>query len=216
MRSSDWSSDVCSSDLPDHPQGRCGVRRAVRRRPTSGGRRDGPQLVARRAQPRRLPLPDHGARAKEWHWPQALRGVRNSAAAQVSARDRPALRTVRPPPPRPRPGAVDALMDARASETSPAAPEFDLELRGKTRRSIGWTITRTLSDQLFSFTVFVVLAQLLTREEIGIFAMAYVFAEIGRIVATSGLSQLIARAERIEPKLVDTVFWTNQIGRAHV
>src|SRR3546814_4209538 len=100
-------------------------------------------------------------------------------------------------------------MDARASETSPAAPEFDLELRGKTRRSIGWTITRTLSDQLFSFTVFVVLAQLLTREEIGIFAMAYVFAEIGRIVATSGLSQLIARAERIEQKLVDTVFWTN-------
>src|SRR3546814_15750334 len=75
-----------------------------------------------------------------------------------------------------------------------AAPEFDLELRGKTRRSIGWTITRTLSDQLFSFTVFVVLAQLLTREEIGIFAMAYVFAEIGRIVATSGHSQPIGRA----------------------
>src|SRR3546814_3221707 len=88
---------------------------------------------------------DHGARSKEWHWPQALRGVRNSAAAQVSARDRPALRTVRPPPPRPRPGAVDALMDARARETSPAAPEFDLDLRGKTRRSIGWTIKRTLS-----------------------------------------------------------------------
>src|SRR3546814_13253493 len=39
--------------------------------------------------------------------------------------------------------------------------------------------------------------------------MAYVFAEIGRIVATSGLSQLIARAERIEPKLVATVFWTH-------
>src|SRR3546814_13456993 len=114
---------------------------------------------------------DHGARSKEWHWPQALRGVRNSAAAQVSARDRPALRTVRPPPPRPRPGAVDALMDARASETSPAAPEFDLELRGKTRRSIGWTITRTLSDQLFSFTFFVVLALLLPRQESGLFAM---------------------------------------------
>jgi O-antigen/teichoic acid export membrane protein len=95
------------------------------------------------------------------------------------------------------------------SDTPPAVPEFDPELRGKTRRSIGWTITRTLSDQLFSFAVFVVLAQLLSREEIGVFAMAYVFAEIGRIVATSGLTQLIARAERITPRFIDTVFWTN-------
>ncbi len=95
------------------------------------------------------------------------------------------------------------------SDTPPAVPEFDPELRGKTRRSIGWTITRTLSDQLFSFAVFVVLAQLLTREEIGVFAMAYVFAEVGRIIATSGLTQLIARAERITPRFIDTVFWTN-------
>lgn len=95
------------------------------------------------------------------------------------------------------------------SDTPPAVPEFDPVLRGKTRRSIGWTITRTLSDQLFSFAVFVVLAQLLSREEIGVFAMAYVFAEIGRIVATSGLTQLIARAERITPRFIDTVFWTN-------
>lgn len=97
-------------------------------------------------------------------------------------------------------------MDARTGET---APGFDRELRGKTRRSIGWTITRTLSDQFFSFAVFVVLAQLLSRDEIGIFAMAYVFAEVGRIVATSGLTQLIARAERITPRFVDTIFWTN-------
>lgn len=95
------------------------------------------------------------------------------------------------------------------SDTPPAVPEFDPELRGKTRRSIGWTITRTLSDQLFSFAVFVILAQLLTREEIGVFAMAYVFAEVGRIVATSGLTQIIARAERITPRFLDTIFWTN-------
>lgn len=100
-------------------------------------------------------------------------------------------------------------MDARVSETAPAGPEFDRELRGKTRRSIGWTITRTFSDQLFSFAVFVVLAQLLTPKELGVFAMAYVFAEVGRIIATSGLTQLIARAERIEPKFIDTIFWTN-------
>jgi O-antigen/teichoic acid export membrane protein len=97
-----------------------------------------------------------------------------------------------------------------AEAAAGAAPAgFDRELRGKTRRSIGWTTARTLSDQFFSFLVFVVLAQLLSREDIGLFAMAFVFAEVGRIIATSGLTQLIARAPRIDARFVDTVFWTN-------
>jgi len=106
-------------------------------------------------------------------------------------------------------------MDARtghvAANAGGDAPDvaFDSELRGKTRRSIGWTTARTLSDQFFSFLVFVVLAQLLSREDIGVFAMAYVFAEIGRIIATSGLTQLIARAPRIDDRFIDTVFWSN-------
>ena len=66
-----------------------------------------------------------------------------------------------------------------------AAAGFDGELRRKTRRSVGWTIARAVSDQFFSFVVFVLLAQLLSPADIGIFAMAYVFAEVGRIVATS-------------------------------
>ena len=90
-----------------------------------------------------------------------------------------------------------------------AGAEYDEELRGKTRRSIGWTISRAASDQIFSFIIFVLLAQLLSPAEIGIFAIAYLFAEAGRIIATSGLTQLIARAPTIEPRLVDTVFWTN-------
>ena len=90
-----------------------------------------------------------------------------------------------------------------------AAAGFDCELRRKTRRSVGWTIARAVSDQFFSFVVFVLLAQLLSPADIGIFAMAYVFAEVGRIVATGGLTQIIARAERIDAKLVDTIFWTN-------
>ncbi|WP_129792163.1 lipopolysaccharide biosynthesis protein [Sphingosinicella sp. CPCC 101087] len=99
-------------------------------------------------------------------------------------------------------------MQDAPGEKVPAAA-FDRELRGKTRRSVGWSVARTLSDQFFSFIVFVLLAQLLAREDIGIFAMAYVFAEVGRIIATGGLTQIIARAERVDAKLVDTVFWTN-------
>lgn len=86
---------------------------------------------------------------------------------------------------------------------------YDGELRLKTRRAVGWSVARTASDQLFSFLVFLVLAQLLAKEDIGLFAMAYVFAEVGRIIATAGLTQIIARTDRIEPRLVDTIFWTN-------
>lgn len=90
-----------------------------------------------------------------------------------------------------------------------ARAEYDDDLRGKTRRSVFWTIGRAASDQIFSFTIFVLLARLLSKQDIGVFAMAYVFSEAGRIIATGGLTQLIARAPRIDSKLVDTIFWSN-------
>jgi O-antigen/teichoic acid export membrane protein len=105
-------------------------------------------------------------------------------------------------------------MDMQTGAGGAAAPDgevaaFDGELRRKTRRSVGWTVARAVSDQFFSFVVFVLLARLLSPADIGIFAMAYVFAEVGRIVATGGLTQIIARAQQIDAKLVDTIFWTN-------
>ena len=90
-----------------------------------------------------------------------------------------------------------------------ARAEYDDDLRGKTRRSIFWTIGRAASDQVFSFVIFVLLARLLSKQDIGVFAMAYVFSEAGRIIATGGLTQLIARATKLDSKLVDTVFWSN-------
>lgn len=90
-----------------------------------------------------------------------------------------------------------------------AARGFDAELRKKTSRSIGWTIVRQISDQLFSLIVFVMLARLLSKEAVGIFAMAYVFAEVGRIIATGGLMQIIARVQVVDARLKDTIFWSN-------
>lgn len=83
------------------------------------------------------------------------------------------------------------------------------DLKGKTRSSILWTLIRIMSDQVFSFLVFVALARLLSRHEIGTFAIAYAFAEVGRIIATGGMVQNIARAKDMSPSLRDTVFWTN-------
>ena len=87
--------------------------------------------------------------------------------------------------------------------------KYDADLRKKTRHSIGWTLLRIASDQVFSFVVFVILARLLSPSEFGVFALAVAFSEFGRIIAVSGMAQNIARAKRMSPALADTVFWTN-------
>jgi O-antigen/teichoic acid export membrane protein len=87
--------------------------------------------------------------------------------------------------------------------------EYDGVLRRKTRRSIAWTLLRVASDQAFAFIVFVVLARLLSPAEIGAFAIAQAFSEIGRAIAISGMVQNVARAKWMSKALADTVFWTN-------
>ncbi len=90
-----------------------------------------------------------------------------------------------------------------------ASALFDESLRKKSKTSLGWTVARALSDQVFSLVIFIMLARLLTKEEIGIFAMVYVFSEVGRILATGGLVQLIARSKKIDNLQINTIFWTN-------
>ncbi|WP_119300916.1 lipopolysaccharide biosynthesis protein [Dongia deserti] len=86
---------------------------------------------------------------------------------------------------------------------------YDDTLRKKTRWSILWTVLRILSDQVFAFIVFVVLARLLSPADFGIYAIAQAVAEIGRAIAIGGMVQNIPRAKKLTPALADTVFWTN-------
>lgn len=86
---------------------------------------------------------------------------------------------------------------------------YNEDLRKKTRGSIIWTVVRIASDQVFSFTVFVILARLLSPREIGIFALAVAFVEVSRVIAIQGMVQNIPRAKELTPGLADTVFWTN-------
>jgi len=87
---------------------------------------------------------------------------------------------------------------------------FDDGLRARSRSSIGWTITRFLSDQIFSFVVFVILARLLTQADIGAFAVMAVTAEAFRIIATAGLVQTIARKKELSPAFLDTIYRSQQ------
>lgn len=89
-------------------------------------------------------------------------------------------------------------------------PRFDAKLRKQSKGSIGWTLLRFLSDQVFSFIVFVMLARLLTRAEIGAFAVIAVTSEAFRIISTAGLLQTIARRRELTPAFLDTIHRSQQ------
>src|SRR3546814_15982214 len=97
------------------------------------------------------------------------------------------------------------------------------DLRRQSKHSVGWSIVRFMSDQFFSFVIFVLLARLLTRADIGAFAIMAIFAEVFRTISAAGLIQTVAREPVLTDEFTDTVYRAHmgfsliacaQIGRA--
>jgi|SRR5688572_1096078 len=63
-----------------------------------------------------------------------------------------------------------------------------------------------MSDQLFAFVVFVLLARLLEPSDIGAFAVMLVIAEVFRTLSTAGLVQVVAREKALCEEFTDTVY----------
>jgi O-antigen/teichoic acid export membrane protein len=91
----------------------------------------------------------------------------------------------------------------------PDLPESTGELKRKTAHSIMWTLVRTGSDYLLSFVVFAVLARKLGPAAFGVYALAVAFAEVGKVLPTSGLIDTLTRAKHVPPEMADTVFWAS-------
>lgn len=100
--------------------------------------------------------------------------------------------------------ATDPL--TTSAYASSLGARFDNSLRRQSKHSIGWTILRFASDQFFSFVVFVLLARLLTRSDIGSFALMSIFAEVFRTISMCGLTQTVARERELSDAFVDTVY----------
>ncbi|MEJ2409322.1 MAG: lipopolysaccharide biosynthesis protein [Novosphingobium sp.] len=100
--------------------------------------------------------------------------------------------------------AADSMMTTAYASSQGA--RFDNQLRRQSKHSIGWTILRFASDQFFSFVVFVLLARLLTRADIGAFALMSIFAEVFRTISMAGLTQTVARERELSDAFVDTVY----------
>lgn len=71
-----------------------------------------------------------------------------------------------------------------------------------------WSLARTGVDQVIRFAVFVTLARLLEPTDFGLFALATIFIDIGRILAMTGWSEAVIRAPEVSDRFLSTVFWS--------
>lgn len=75
-----------------------------------------------------------------------------------------------------------------------------------------WSTARIGFDQAFSFLVFVIIARILGPAEVGLFALAMIVAELGRIFATSGFTDAVTRSrEEDEESVSRAAFWGNMV-----
>lgn len=65
-----------------------------------------------------------------------------------------------------------------------------------------------MADQAIRFALFIFLARALTPTDFGIFAVAALFLEYAKLIASAGLSDSVVQSEEGDPDLLDTVFWS--------
>lgn len=100
------------------------------------------------------------------------------------------------------------MTDAPTATAAGSAPTAG-GLKQKAFKSAVWTFVRIGTDQLFNFLLFAILARLLGPSAFGLFALAFVFTELGKTIISAGLVDAIVREPEITPELIDTVFWAN-------
>ncbi|MDC7676440.1 lipopolysaccharide biosynthesis protein [Asticcacaulis machinosus] len=83
------------------------------------------------------------------------------------------------------------------------------DLKKRTATSVIWSVARVLWSTGASFVIFVVLARLLGPADFGLFALAALFVDISRIIASAGLGDAVVRQAELTEELADTAFWAN-------
>lgn len=82
-------------------------------------------------------------------------------------------------------------------------------LKHKAFGSAVWTFVRLGMDQVFNFVLFALLARMLGPAAFGVFALAYLYAEIGKIITQAGLVDALIREPEVTDETRDSVFWAN-------
>lgn len=75
-------------------------------------------------------------------------------------------------------------------------------------RGAAWVGVQTWGYNLIAFGIFVTLGRLLTPEDFGVVAAAYVVILFFRALVDAGFGRLVVQRSELTPDFVDTAFWT--------
>lgn len=84
-----------------------------------------------------------------------------------------------------------------------------MSIREKAVKGIVWSIIQNWGSQAGSLIVFFLLARLLEPKVFGLVALASIFLAFMQIFLNQGFSQVVIQRQELEPKHLDTAFWTN-------
>lgn len=83
------------------------------------------------------------------------------------------------------------------------------DLKSKTIGGMLWSVARAGWSSAVTLMLFIVLARLLEPKDFGIFALASIFVEVGRVLSSGGLGDAVIRAPEPDDRFFSTVFWLN-------
>lgn len=84
-----------------------------------------------------------------------------------------------------------------------------VDLKNKTVGAILWSVVRAGWSSAVTLVLFIVLARLLEPRDFGIYALASIFVEVGRVVSSGGLGDAVIRAPEPDARFFSTVYWLN-------
>ena len=83
------------------------------------------------------------------------------------------------------------------------------DLKSKTVGGVVWSVARAGWSSAVTLVLFIVLARVLEPKDFGLFALASILVEVGRVVSSGGLGDAVIRAQEPDDRFLSTVFWLN-------
>ena len=84
-----------------------------------------------------------------------------------------------------------------------------MNLKQKAVKGIAWSFIQRWGSQLISFSVFLLLARLLSPEDFGLIAMSGVFIAFMKVFLDQGFASAIVQRKTVEREHLDTAFWVS-------
>ncbi|RIV88645.1 polysaccharide biosynthesis protein [Aurantiacibacter xanthus] len=83
------------------------------------------------------------------------------------------------------------------------------DLKSKTIGGVLWSVARAGWSSAVTLVLFIVLARVLEPKDFGLFALASILVEVGRVVSSGGLGDAVIRSQELDDRFLSTVFWLN-------